>query len=319
MTQVREAVERLTETMSRQEATRDGAVVIVKAADLRPVLAALSTPQVTGEPWKPCVIKGLTCDGKFHRGWDGHDPYCQRCPRPKPDAEALAHELLGEFCACYAEAWPADTCATEAKKLADRLTAAPAQPIQPEPWKALEEIAKMRKSIETDVRSAHSGRGNGASQWMREDDNEFRRDLAAAFDAIDQAIASKPPASPAPVAVDEGVRETLRPLIAKVAGYGWNGVESSMFRITSDQAKALCDLDDALAAPLPPVEREWRPIESAPMDGATFLGWGAGNVVRTYKRYPWGWGTADNHSSPNFDLTHWMPLPASPSVDGGEG
>ena len=49
-------------------------------------------------------------------------------------------------------------------------------------------ISKIRKSIENDVRSAHSNRGNGASEWMIEDDRDFRRDLAAAFDNLDATI-----------------------------------------------------------------------------------------------------------------------------------
>lgn len=27
---------------------------------------------------------GINCDGKFHRGWNGHDPYIAKCPRPQP-------------------------------------------------------------------------------------------------------------------------------------------------------------------------------------------------------------------------------------------
>lgn len=26
------------------------------------------------------VPRGIVCDGAWHRGWDGHDPYCQPCP-----------------------------------------------------------------------------------------------------------------------------------------------------------------------------------------------------------------------------------------------
>lgn len=28
---------------------------------------------------------GWKCDGKWHRGWDGHDPYCERCPDWRPN------------------------------------------------------------------------------------------------------------------------------------------------------------------------------------------------------------------------------------------
>lgn len=44
--------------------------------------------------WKPCIDKSRDqpwrCDGKWHTGWDGHDPYAVRCPRPKPASEEVA-------------------------------------------------------------------------------------------------------------------------------------------------------------------------------------------------------------------------------------
>ena len=49
---------------------------------------------------------------------------------------------------------------------------------------AAEPLLKMRKGIEADVLSAHQNRGNGASEWMREDDRDFRRDLTTAFDTL---------------------------------------------------------------------------------------------------------------------------------------
>lgn len=49
-------------------------------------------------------------------------------------------------------------------------------------------LLKLRKSIEADVRSAHQSRGNGASEWMRDDDREFRRDLSTTLDALESAL-----------------------------------------------------------------------------------------------------------------------------------
>ncbi len=38
-------------------------------------------------------------------------------------ADTLAHEILGAHCACYAEAWPAHTCANEADAVARMIRA----------------------------------------------------------------------------------------------------------------------------------------------------------------------------------------------------
>lgn len=58
---------------------------------------------------------------------------------------------------------------------------------------ALERIVKLRKDIVSDVGTAHKLRGNGASDWMREDDRDFRRDLNSAFDAAEAALAGAKP------------------------------------------------------------------------------------------------------------------------------
>lgn len=42
-------------------------------------------------------------------------------------ADTLAHEILGAHCACYAEAWPAHTCADEAAEVAAKIRAATPQ------------------------------------------------------------------------------------------------------------------------------------------------------------------------------------------------
>jgi len=53
---------------------------------------------------------------------------------------------------------------------------------------ALEWFVKCENSIMTDVLSAHRNRGNGASQWMMEDDADFRRDLRQAFETARAAL-----------------------------------------------------------------------------------------------------------------------------------
>lgn len=58
---------------------------------------------------------------------------------------------------------------------------------------ALERLVKLRKDTVSDVATAHKLRGNGASDWMREDDRDFRRDLNSAFDAAEAALAGAKP------------------------------------------------------------------------------------------------------------------------------
>jgi len=54
---------------------------------------------------------------------------------------------------------------------------------------AAEYFAKKRKSIMTDIGSAHSSRGAVASSWMREDDNDFYHGLGKALDDLSAALA----------------------------------------------------------------------------------------------------------------------------------
>lgn len=67
-----------------------------------------------------------------------------------------------------------------------------------------EPLLKMRKGIEADVLSAHQNRGNGASEWMREDDRDFRRDLTTAFDTL--ALIPQP----ASAALDKLIAEAVQ-------------------------------------------------------------------------------------------------------------
>lgn len=72
------------------------------------------------------------------------------------------------------------------------LTIQPADPLSDPRVKALVEaatkIARLQKSTLTNVRSAHSNRGAGASDWMREDDRDFMRDLENAFTSVTSAL-----------------------------------------------------------------------------------------------------------------------------------
>lgn len=54
---------------------------------------------------------------------------------------------------------------------------------------ALQGLVRYQKSILADVLTAHSNRGAGASEWMREDDRDFMRDLRAAFEVSAAVLA----------------------------------------------------------------------------------------------------------------------------------
>ena len=92
---------------------------------------------------------------------------------------------------------------TEAEKDSDRVWAdkvlalidTPAPPAGEREAALREAVAKilpLKEGVLTDVKSAHSGRGNGASEWMREDDRDFRSDLRNAFAAIESALIDTP-------------------------------------------------------------------------------------------------------------------------------
>ena len=45
----------------------------------------------------------------------------------------------------------------------------------------LAEFVRLGKSVSADIQTAHQNRGNGASEWMIEDDRDLRRDFRAAL------------------------------------------------------------------------------------------------------------------------------------------
>jgi hypothetical protein len=59
-------------------------------------------------------------------------------------------------------------------------------------------------------------------------------------------------------------------------------------------------------------ETQWQPMETAPKDGTPILGWsGYSYEVTQWSQAAEQWLICDGEHG--FDLTHWMPLPASPS------
>ena len=51
------------------------------------------------------------------------------------------------------------------------------------------DIVRLQKDIQADVSTAHRLRGSGASEWMRDDDRDMRRELDAAFSAARAILA----------------------------------------------------------------------------------------------------------------------------------
>ena len=62
---------------------------------------------------------------------------------------------------------------------------------QEEMREALTVFVRLERSIKIDIGSAHKARGAAASDFMREDDADFRRELEAAFDRA-RASLTKP-------------------------------------------------------------------------------------------------------------------------------
>lgn len=66
-------------------------------------------------------------------------------------------------------------------------------------------------------------------------------------------------------------------------------------------------------------EQRWQPIETAPKDGTSILVTMAGGYDGPYYVLFWNgtfFESVDSGTGPSMDyLTHWMPLPAPPSVN----
>ena len=64
---------------------------------------------------------------------------------------------------------------------------------------------------------------------------------------------------------------------------------------------------------------DWQPIETAPINGAEFLGFRRGEIAVTYRvqrddceMWAFGRSSASVDTCPAFKPTHWMPLPEAP-------
>lgn len=62
----------------------------------------------------------------------------------------------------------------------------------------------------------------------------------------------------------------------------------------------------------------WQPIETAPKDGAEFLGWSNGSyhVVQSHGFERSEGGHAWFNGDVYVYLSHWQPLPAPPTLEG---
>ena len=58
---------------------------------------------------------------------------------------------------------------------------------------------------------------------------------------------------------------------------------------------------------------QWRPIETAPKNGAKILLWGTlGMALGSWQNRDSTWFLSSNIMMRDVDLTHWMPLPPKP-------
>ena len=65
-------------------------------------------------------------------------------------------------------------------------------------WSAGQRLVAMSEGILSDLSSAHSARANVASEWMREDDRDQRRDFREIVSTFRAALAASPPAPSQP-------------------------------------------------------------------------------------------------------------------------
>ena len=72
------------------------------------------------------------------------------------------------------------------------------------------------------------------------------------------------------------------------------------------------------AAPTPPVsEDRWQPIETAPKDGSKFLAWRRHSTLPLIVFYNAEYDQYEcNDGHLVFSLTHWLPLPKAPAMEG---
>ena len=71
-------------------------------------------------------------------------------------------------------------------------------------------------------------------------------------------------------------------------------------------------------APTPPVsEDRWQPIETAPKDGSKFLAWRRHSSIPLIVFYNAEYDQYEcNDGHLVFSLTHWLPLPKAPAMEG---
>ena len=127
----------------------------------------------------------------------------------------------------------------------------------------------------------------------------------------EEAIAAWNRRTSPPAAVPD-VSKTVKQRAWEIADQLWLDTNEK-----SKLARLICDAFSA--APTPPVDDGWRPIETAPKDGTDVLLWDGEEIFVGYWSdsiwvSPGAWVKEEHRSDTvTYIPTHWQPLPAAPT------
>ena len=140
-----------------------------------------------------------------HEPCDPADPCSTAYDLAGDRIDTLASEILGAHCACYAEAWPAHTCANECDAVAKKIRAAIGAWIPERDWQlsetkdrlaaALAQVARLRKAT---LHAAAWFDAMANNPWLEGRENIARQLTRVCHTALaetaDTPVATPPPA-----------------------------------------------------------------------------------------------------------------------------